>query len=140
MRRLPHRIFWGACAFVLLCPLAGGFADRVWGREVILLKSVHDPEVVEMQKALWELDQGPVPEIYGDPKEEPVRVLSPAGEDLIVPEEDPSLLLLKADPSKGKHPFQVKTLWFGVRWGMAGGLGIAILALAVVGFVELRRR
>jgi hypothetical protein len=121
----------------LLLPLAAFLADLVWGREVLLI-APHDPAVVTLNRSLWSAGD-PIADVYGSPMSEPTRVLLFADEEVLRPEEAPTLSLL-AVASAGKRPIQIRTLWWAVRLAVAG-LGAATAALLGISlFAQTRAR
>lgn len=121
-------------ALALLAPAGAWFVDARMSRDVILITPAA-PEIVELNKAMWSRGE-PVAPIYGEAVDKPIRVVRPDARDVIVPEEDPSLLLMSAGGAR--RPLQVQTVWVAVKYGTPAGLvaGVAMLALAAV----LRRR
>lgn len=113
MRRISRIGLWGGAALAALAPAIGAILSTVGGRDVILI-SPHDPSIVEMNRLLWTRGEK-VPDLYGVPSDRAVRILFPKKSSLIVPEEDPSLALLKVDKQAGENPLQARTLWFGVK-------------------------
>lgn len=101
--------------------------DELLSTEVLMI-SPKPPEVVRVERQLWEPGQ-PVADLYGLPASRPVRVVLPDQQRLIQPEQDPKLLLLQVDKASGENPLQVKTVWFVA-------LRVA-LALSVVGIFGL---
>jgi hypothetical protein len=104
--------------------------DEVLSAEVLMI-SPKPPEVVRVERQLWEQGQ-PVAEIYGVPAERPVRVVLPDQQRLIRPEQDPKLLLLQVDKAAGENPLQVKTVWF-----VALRVALALSVLGIFGLVFL---
>lgn len=113
------------------------FADRVLGREVVLI-APHDAGSIELQRALW-MEGDPVAEIYGNPLGGPVRIVLTDPARIIRPLEDPSLALLSAGSSTENRPLQVRTVWFVARPLIAIFLAIAALATALR-FAPIRRK
>lgn len=104
--------------------------DELLSTEVLMI-SPKSPEVVRVERELWEPGQ-PVAEIYGVPSGHPVRIVLPDQNRLIQPEQDPDLLLLQVDKASGENPLQVKTVWFVAFRGalvltVAGLLGLVAL-------------
>ena len=126
---------WAALLAALALPLAAYLADRWLGREVLLI-APHDPAVVTLNRTLWSAGE-PVAEVYGSPMSQPTKVLLFGGLKALHPEEEPALSLLPVT-SNGKRPIQVRTLWWGVRLGMAV-LGAATAVLLGISFFALRR-
>ncbi len=137
---MTRRILLAAGASFLalaLLGLGGAWAiDLFLGRDVRFIVP-HAPEVVELQRTLW-FEGDPVPDLYGIPAGETVRIVAPDAARLLTPSEDPSLTLMRVDKEKGENPLQVKTVWFAAQWG-AAGLGLAG-ALLLLWALALRRR
>lgn len=114
MKTLLRTLGIGAVAVGLLALPGAWIVDRAAGRDLLVVEA-HAGDVVETNRALWELDGGgreAVPSIYGTPRGVE-RLLFVPPEKIVSPAEDPgSSLYLKA---AGDHPFQAQTLWyFGV--------------------------
>ena len=71
----------------------------------------------------------------GNPLSEPVRIVLPAGDKMIRPMEDTSLLLLPVNKSAGENPLQARTVWLFARY-----LGAGFLVLGLAGLLMPRRR
>lgn len=116
--------FGGGALLLILAVIA----DFSLSTDVILMVP-HAPATVELNRALF-FPGDSVAQLYGNPLDEPVRILLPALDRLIRPEEDSSLLLLPVDKESGENPLQVQTIWFLVKpavtaaflLGMAGFL------------------
>ena len=133
--RWARRGAWAALVAALLVPPAAYLADLGWGREVLLI-APHDPSVVTLNRSLWSAGD-PVAAVYGSPMSEPTRVLLVGDQEVLRPEEDPTLSLLPVD-SAGKRPIQIRTLWWAVRLAIAG-LGAATVALLGISLFARRR-
>ena len=137
MMKWFFRIAMGSgVALAILAPLAGAAMSAVWGREVILI-SPHDPGVIELEKISWTQGE-PVVDLYGIQNGGVTRVIFPDPDRIIVPEEDPSLTLLKVDKQAGENPLQAQTVWFFVKWLVIGGLAAAAAAFALRQVLRLR--
>ena len=123
-------------ALAILSPLAGAAMSAVWGREVILI-SPHDPGVIELEKISW-VQGEPVVDLYGIQNGGVTRVIFSDPDRIIVPEEDPSLILLKVDKQAGENPLQAQTVWFFVKWLVIGGLAAAAAAFGLRQVLRLR--
>lgn len=119
----------------VLAPAGAWYVDAKMSRDVILITPAA-PEIVELNKALWAKGE-PVAPIYGEAVDRPIRVVLPDPRDVIVPEEDPSLLLMNAGGDR--RPLQVQTVWVAAEYGApaSAAAGAALLALA---WVARRRR
>lgn len=119
-----------------LAPVAAWTIDAKMSKDVILITPA-PPDIVELNKAMWSKGE-PVANIYGEPVDKPIRVVRPDPRDIIVPEEDPAMTLMNAGGDR--HPLQVQTVWFAVKYGSpaAAAGGTAILALAL--FLARRRK
>ena len=106
---------WGA-ALVL---------TQVFSQKVLVI-TPHPPEVVQMQKLLWQKGE-PVAEIYGVPAGAEQQVVLPDVPRIVRPEEDPSLALYPIDKAAGENPLQEKSVWFAARFA---SLALAALAAA----------
>ena len=120
--------FGGAVLLLLLA----GVVDLLLGEDVLMIIP-HEPSTVELNRALY-VPGDPVADLYGNPMSEPVRVLLPASERLLRPEEDSSLLLLQVDKQRGENPLQVRTVWFAARFAVP-----AAFLLGVIGLLLPRR-
>ncbi len=122
------------CAFggALLVLVVAFTVDRSLGRDLLLIQP-HDEATVELNRSLY-LEGDAVAEIYGNPLSQPLRVISPDEQYLIVPDEDPSLLLMRVNKSLGQNPLQAQTLWFFAKFL------VPALALVGVGALFLPRR
>ena len=125
LRQLAVRLGFGGAIPVLLG--AAGL-DLALGEQVTLI-APHDPGTVELNRLL-NLPGDPVVEIYGNPLSSPVRVMLPSKDRLIRPPEEPALLLLPVDKSRGVNPLQAQTVRFLTRH-VVGGL----ILLGILGFV-----
>jgi hypothetical protein len=109
-----------AAVFMLGAVLAAG------AREVVMI-SPHDEDVVHLNQMTW-MEGEDVAEIYGVPIGS-IKVIRADRSRIVVPQENPSLALLKVDKRAGENPFQLKTAWFLIRLAaFLGALG------AVLGF------
>jgi hypothetical protein len=132
------RIGWILVSVAAIIPLAALCADRLGGEDVLPLVP-HDPEMVELNRLLWTPGE-PVAPLYGNPMGRSVRVVFPAGERLILADEQPGLRLLSMADGPGRRPLQAGTLWF-VAWGAAGASASAgALALALAALAQTGRR
>ena len=122
LRKMAIGFGFGAAALVLLTAV---IVDRTLGQGVLII-SPHDPSTVELNRALYAPGDS-VAELYGNPLSKPVRVILPSPENLIRPEEDTSLLLLRVDKQKGENPLQAKTIWF---FGKFAVIGLSLIGLA----------
>ncbi|HEY3226338.1 MAG TPA: hypothetical protein VGK61_05020 [Planctomycetota bacterium] len=110
-------------------PVAAALLSAASGRNVILVATPNNPDIVEANRALWTPGE-PVAPLYGTPVGEPMRILFADPARIIVPGEDPSLTLYTVDKAKGENPLQERTMWFAVRMAMyASG---ALLAAALL--------
>ena len=128
LRRFAFVLGFGGATLALLVAFG---VDRLLGKDVWII-APHSPETIELNRALYEPDD-PVADLYGNSLSEPVRVILPSGEQLIRPEEDPSMVLLKVDKQAGENPLQASTLWFFVKY-----LSPALALLGLVGFAFSR--
>ena len=116
--------FWGAgIAVALACVLDWGL-----GRDVILI-APHAPAVVKVNRALYTSGDA-VADLYGNALSKPVRVIFPSETKLIVPPEDPYVLLLSVDKQRGENPLQAQTIWFFAKFAVGGFLvlgGVGLL-------------
>lgn len=116
--------------------LAVGVPGTVWLLDAFLAQDVlvitpHAPEQVTMNRQLW-VEGDPVPDVYGVPTNEPVRVLFPDPAKLIrPPESSTGVALLAVDKQAGENPLQVRSLWF-IAWRATAGFGLAALLAAAV--------
>jgi hypothetical protein len=129
---------------VLALVLAVGVPGTAWVLDAFLAQDVliitpHAPEQVAMNRQLW-IEGDPVPDIYGVPTNEPVRVLFPDPAKLIrPPESSTGVALLAVDKQTGENPLQVRSLWF-IAWRAAAGFGLAaLLAAALLAWIGRRR-
>jgi hypothetical protein len=104
-------------------PIAAALLSAASGRNVILIATPNSPDIVEANRALWNPGE-PVAELYGTPVGEPMRILFADPARIIVPKEDPTLILYTVDKEKGENPLQVQTIWYATRIAMyvSGGL------------------
>jgi hypothetical protein len=121
---------FGGAAAVLA---AAASVDLVLGEDVLMI-APHDPSVVELNRELYAPGE-PVAELYGNPLSETTRVVAPAQERLIRPDEEPALLLLQVDKLGGENPLQTRTVWFFTKFAAP-----ALLLLGLLGFALPRRR
>src|SRR5436190_195621 len=110
-------IIGGAVMGVLPLPLAA-LISGVWGRDVVLISPASELEVID-NKDSWKKGE-PVAKIYGHDNG-PARVIFAKKENLIIPDEDKSLTLLKVNKQKSENPLQAQTLWFLAKWLTIGG-------------------
>lgn len=122
----------------LLMLLGAIFVDRVLSTEVLFI-SPKPADVVRMDRELWEPGQS-IAEIYGVPASQPSRVVLPDPALLIQPREDPSLVLMQVDKSKGENPLQTKTVWFVAVRAALGGVLLAMIGLILKAALYRRRR
>lgn len=123
-------LWWGTTAAILI-PAVAGFLDATAGRKVTLI-TPNSPEAIEAQKAMW-MAGDPVARIYGNPIGE-VRVLFVDPAAVIVPEEDPGLVLL---PKRGsENPLQAQTVWFAAAVLSAVALAAAAGGAAATAWAE----
>jgi hypothetical protein len=130
IRRIAFAAGFGGVALVLVALFT---ADRALGRDVLMI-APHRPAVVELNRMLY-AEGDPVPQLYGNPLSEKARVILPAEEKLIRPEEDPALLLFRVDKHQGENPLQAQTLWFFAKFALP-----ALALLGLSGFALPRRR
>lgn len=128
LRRFALVLGFGGATLALLVAFG---VDRLLGKDVWII-APHSPETIELNRALYEPDD-PVADLYGNSLSEPVRVILPSGEQLIRPEEDPSLVLLKVNKQAGENPLQASTMWFFVKY-----LSPALALLGLVGLAFSR--
>ncbi|HLG41933.1 MAG TPA: hypothetical protein VI643_01115 [Planctomycetota bacterium] len=115
----------GGIGLALLLPTSAWVLETWGGCDAWFISQPFDEGMVEAQRSLWETGQ-PVPPIYGQPSNEPIRVLFPDSSKLLIPPEDPSLTLLRV--YEGDHPLQARTAWLIAKLG-----AIASLAAAAAG-------
>lgn len=108
-------------AATLLVPALAAFLLAAWGRNVLLIVP-HSPEAVEINRSLWVAGDDVVP-LYGNPMGQSVRILFAHPSRVVVPPEDPALVLYRVDKQKGENPLQEQTVWY-----FAGILQAAVLA------------
>jgi hypothetical protein len=114
----------------LLALLAGALvADLALGRDVLMV-APHEPDVVKLNRMLY-VEGEPVPQLYGNPLSGETRVVLPAKERLLRPEEDPALLLLQVDKLSGENPLQTKTIWFFTKFAAPVLALLALLSFAL---------
>jgi hypothetical protein len=130
LRRIAFVVGFGGAAAVLA---AAASVDLVLGKEVLMI-APHDPSVVELNRELYAPGE-PVAQLYGNPLSETTRVVAPAQERLIRPDEEPALLLLTVDKLGGENPLQTRTVWFFTKFAAP-----ALLLLGLLGFALPRRR
>ncbi len=122
LRKLALVLGFGGTVLVLL---AAGGLDLALGERVLLI-APHDAETVELNRLLYQ-PADPVAEIYGNPLSSQTRVIRLSANGLIRPPEEPELLLMPVDKSRGENPLQTKTVWFFARH--------AAVALTLLGFL-----
>jgi hypothetical protein len=112
--------------------------EEFFAREVLII-TPHAPEQVALNRQLW-VEGDPVPDVYGVPTNEPVRVLFPDPAKLVRPAESKTgLTLLAVDKQAGENPLQVRSVWF-IAWRAATGFGLsALLALGLLAWTGRRR-
>ncbi len=132
--RWARRGAWVALLCALALPLGAYVADLGWGHKVRLI-APYDPSVVTLNRTLWSAGD-PIVEIYGSPMSAPTRVLLLTDQNLVHPEEGPSLALLPLDAG-GKRVVQVQTLWWAVR---IAGVGLGAMTAALLGLSLFARR
>lgn len=136
----------------LLGPIAAGITS---GATEVLFLTPHKPEVVSVNKDLWDFDP-PDPktpnydrkliEVYGlvgSTKEKVVgldrsKLLFPAGKNKDGTEKRPDLFVLPVDKEKGENPLQAKTVEF-VAHLLRGGaviVGAGFLILWALGILS----
>ncbi len=128
-RKSLFLIGFGGSALLLILAV---IADLALSTDVLLLVP-HAPATVELNRALF-IPGDSVAELYGNPLDEPVRILLPDPDRLIRPEEDSSLLLLPVDKESGENPLQVQTIWFFVKPAVP-----AAFLLGMIGFMVPKR-
>lgn len=116
---------------------SAALALESFGSPEVLPISPHSPDVVRFEQSMFVIGD-PVPNIYGVPMEEKIRVVLPDSSRIIRPTEDPSLVLYKVDKQAGENPLQLKTVWFIARWVGIPSLLSGVLFLAIAR--ALRRR
>jgi hypothetical protein len=119
LRKIAFIVGFGGALLVLLAALV---LDLGLGKDVLMI-APHDPDLVELNRGLF-LPGDSVPDVYGNPLSEETRIVMPAGDRLIRPDEDPELLLFRVDKIAGENPLQTKTVWYLARF-MIAGLAIA---------------
>jgi hypothetical protein len=130
LRRIAFVVGFGGAVAVFL---AAGTMDLALGKDVLLI-APHDPSVVKLNRELH-MHGEPVPQLYGNPMSETIRVVLPARDRLIRPVEDPALLLLEVDKLRGENPLQTQTVWFFAKFFVP-----AFALLGLLGFAFPRRR
>ncbi|MHC4608128.1 MAG: hypothetical protein ACYTAF_14555 [Planctomycetota bacterium] len=112
VRKVAAVVLWTGIALTVAVPPAAALIDAQWGRDVVYLAPAFSEDVVEVNR-LARLEGDSVAELYGIPANggRPIRVVFPDGSRLVVPTEDPSLLLLKVDKAEG-NPLQARSIWF----------------------------
>ncbi len=128
IRKLAGAVLLGGAALAVLAPAAAALLAST-AREVQMISPL-DPSVVELNRAMWSKGE-PVVALYGSPVGARLSIVFVRAENLVVPPEDPSLVLYKVDKQKGENPLQVRTLWFFATWIAAGGAAAALAGLAV---------
>ena len=130
LRPLAFLVGFGGAALLALTAVG---LDRGFGQDVLLI-APHDEAAVELNRGLYSPPE-PVAALYGNALSKPVRVILPAEDHLIRPEEDPSLVLLKVDKQKGENPLQAQTVWFLAKFVLPG-----LFLMGLAGFLLPRRR
>lgn len=138
MRTLLRIFLVLAAALAVAVPGAAYVLDEAFAQDVLII-TPHDPRQVALNRQLW-MEGDPVPEIYGVPTNEPVRVLLPDEARLIRPAESGTgPTLLAVDKQAGENPLQVRSVWF-VAWRAAAGFGLAaLLAAGLLAWTGRRR-
>ncbi len=113
--------------------IAAWVVDIGLGREVLLI-APHDPSAVALNRELYSPGES-VPDLYGNPMSDPVRVIHPDPNRLITPEEDTGLILMTVVNQAGENPLQAQTIWFFTRFAFMG-----LILLGVLGFAFRTRR
>ena len=130
LRKWAFILGFGGAVLVLTAAWA---VDIGLGREVLLI-APHDPSVVALNRALYSPGES-VPDLYGNPMSDPVRVIRPDSSRLITPEEDTALILMSMDNQAGENPLQAQTIWFFARFAFIG-----LILLGVSGFAFRKTR
>ena len=136
MKTFARIVALGAAVGLVLSLLAPLVLGNLFAKEVLLVSPAAD-EAVAVNKELW-LEGDPVAEIYGTPTGQQATLVFPDESKIIVPTEDPSIVLYTVDKQKGENPLQLKTVWF-VAKRAAIGFGLALL-VAAGAFLFLRRQ
>jgi len=138
MRILLKVALVAAVVLAAATPVAAWVLDTVYAREVLII-TPHDPRQVALNRQLW-VEGDPVPDVYGVPTNEPVRVLFPDPARLIRPAEAATgMTLLAVDKQAGENPLQVRSVWF-IAWRAAAGFALgALMALGLLVWNSRRR-
>jgi len=131
--RLRGMVFILGFGGAVLVLLVAATMDLALSEQVVMI-APHDPSVVHLNRGL-SMPGDPVPQLYGNPMSNEVRVVMPDRDHLVRPEEDDSLLLMKVDKLKGENPLQTRTVWFVSRFAIAG-----FVMAGLLGFALPRRR
>lgn len=130
IRKTAWTALVGGVATLLLAPAAAWFLDSRHGLDVQMITPL-DGGLVALNKAGWFRGEDVV-QVYGIANGGRIRIVFPESSRIIVPEEDPALLLYTVDKQKGENPLQARTLWFFSKWFMIGGGAAALAGLAGV--------
>lgn len=118
-------------------PAVAWVLDRAFGQEVLII-TPHAPEQVSANRELW-AEGDPVPDLYGVPTNEPVRVLFPFPSRLIRPPESrDGLVLLAVDKQAGENPLQARSVWFIAWRASAAALAASIISLLGLAWIGWR--
>lgn len=128
LRKPALIVGFGGAALILLTVM---LLDYGFGTDVVMI-APNDEATVELNRAMY-IPGDPVPELYGNPMSKPVRVVLASQEDLIRPEEQSDLVLLKVDKLQGENPLQVQTVHLFSRFLIPG-----FLILGVAGWLLKR--
>ncbi len=136
-RRAARLALVALAGAVLVWPLAWALDAQA---ETYQLIAPFDAPVVEANRSIFDpadaQDAREVASIYGTPFGEPRRILFADAAQVIVPEENRDLRLLKK--AGDENPLQATTVWFVARMASLGA-GAAALALGLLA-AFLRRR
>lgn len=118
----------GGLAAVAAWPVARAITS---GAKEVYLLTPHAAELVQVNKELYDGSKTPktVMQIYGLPGEEPEKVVFVPEEKLVRPPENPDVVFLPVDKSKGENPLQAKTVEFVAKYAVGGGVLGAVLCL-----------
>ncbi len=109
--------------------LVGMILPAAYGKDVILI-SPHAPDVVRFNKESWTEGENVI-DVYGIQTGERTRILFADPHRMIIPDQDPSLVLYAVDKQHGENPLQVRSVAFLSRWAALGGLATSIVGLAL---------